>query len=177
MGDTSTSQANSTNIQSSASGSSKPAAAAAAAELSRGELLKKVLIQHSFGLLCLRLALGGTMIAYGVPKFMGGSEYLRQVGSAVQYIGIGFGFEFFGLLAALTEVVGGMMLIFGAYYRISCVTLAFVMFMATLTQKAGLPANYTPTDFIMAVLHPLSMGAIFISAMFLGPGRLSIQKE
>ena len=180
MADTITSQSNSTNIQSSASAAPKPAAASsssASAPVSRGELLKKILMQQSFGLLCLRLSLGVTMIAYGVPKFLGGAEYLRQVGSAIQFLGIGFGFQFFGLLAALVEVVGGAMIILGTYYRISCVSLAFIMFMATLTQKANLPANYTSIDFIMAALHPLSMALIFLSAMFLGPGRLSIQKD
>lgn len=175
MPETSTAQSNSSTVQASASAGPKPAPASP--EMSRGELLKRVLQQQSLGLFVLRLVLGTTMIAYGVPKFLGGGQYLEQVGSAVQYLGINFGFQFFGMLAALIEVVGGFMLIIGAYYRISCVLLTGLMLMAALSQRAGLPAGFTPTDFIMAVLHPLSMAGVFLSAMFLGPGRLSIQKD
>ena len=176
MSDTSTAQSNSTTVQSSASGA-KPAPAPSGDSFSRGELLKKLLIQQSFGLLCLRVALGATMIAYGVPKFLGGEAYLTQIGTAVQHVGIHFGYQFFGLVAALTEVVGGFMLIIGAYFRISCFLLLIEMLVASLSQRAGLAANATSNDFIMAVLHPLSMAGIFLSALFLGPGRLSIQKE
>lgn len=174
MPDTSTSQSNSTTVQASSSAASK---AAPSYDATRGEILKRLLQQQSFGLLMLRLALGATMIAYGVPKFLGGAQYLTQVGGAMQYMGVPFGYQFFGMLAALTEVVGGFMLIIGAYFRVSCVMLAFVMAVAALSQKAGLPANHTPTDFIMAVMHPLSMCLIFLSVMFLGPGRLSVQKD
>lgn len=176
MSDTSTIQSNSTNVQSSASAAAKPSAPAAA-PMSRGELLRRVLVQQSFGLLALRFVLGATMIAYGVPKFLGGAATLAQVGSAVQNLGIDFGFHFFGFLAAFVEVVGGLMVLMGAYYRISCFSLALVMGVAAISQRAGLPAGATSNDFIMAVLHPLSMMGIFLSALFLGPGRLSIQKE
>lgn len=175
MPDTSTSQSNSTTVQASGSGAPRPAPSSG--DISRAEILKRLLQQQSFGLLMLRLALGATMIAYGVPKFLGGAQYLTQVGSAVQYVGINFGFQFFGMIAALTEVVGGFMLIIGAYFRITCILLAIEMAVAALSQKAGLPANHTSTDFIMAVMHPLSMCLVFLSVMFLGPGRLSVQKD
>ena len=174
MPDTSTAQSNSTTVQASAS-AAKPSAPMS--DYSRGELLKKVLQQHTFGLFCLRMVLGATMIAYGVPKFLGGGQYLEQIGSAMQYFGIHFGYQFFGMLAALTEVVGGFMLIIGAYFRISCVLLAFTRVVASFSQYHGLPNPHTSADFITSVLHPLSMAGIFLSLMFLGPGRLSIQKE
>lgn len=174
MPDTSTAQSNSTTVQASSSASRQ---SSSTSDYSRGEVLKRILQQHSFGLLSLRVVLGATMIAYGVPKFLGGAQYLTQVGSAMQYVGIHFGYQFFGMLAALTEVMGGFMLIIGAYFRVTCIMLAVVTAVAALSQKAGLPANHTPTDFIMAVAHPLSMCLIFLSVMFLGPGRLSVQKD
>jgi putative oxidoreductase len=171
---TSTTQSNSSTVQSSASAAP---ASSPSGDFSRGELLKKILLQQNFGLLCLRFVLGAAMIAYGVPKFLGGQQTLVQVGSAMQHVGIHFGFEFWGILAAFTEVVGGFMIIIGSYYRISCLLLAFVMAIAAISLNAGLPANHTSNDFIMAVMHPLSMMGIFLSAMFLGPGRISIQRE
>ncbi len=118
------------------------------------------------------------MITYGVLIFLGGTEYIQKIGSAMQYVGINFGYEFFGFLAALTEIVGGLMLILGAYYRASCFALTLVMTMATLYQRAALPEGHSFADFVSAGgLYPLSMGAIFISMLFIGPGRLSIQKE
>jgi putative oxidoreductase len=176
MADTSTVQSNSTSIHSSASGAPLPSPLATA-NVSRGALLKKILLQQSFGLLCMRLVLGATMIAYGVPKFLGGSAYLEQVGSAMKIFGLGSGFEAFGMLAAMIEVVGGIMLILGAFYRVSCLLLAFVMVMATLFKYTALPESATSTDFIMNCLHPLSMAGVFLSILFLGPGRLSLQKE
>jgi|GEM_PF-209114 putative oxidoreductase len=176
MSDTSTVQTNSTSVQSSAS--AKPAAASASsAPLSRGELLKKVLIQQTFGLLCMRFVLGTTMIAYGVPIIMGGTKSLITVGSAMQHMGVAFGYEFWGLMACLVEVVGGVMLIIGAYYRISCLLLAFVMAVAAISKYAALGHDATSDQFISSVVHPLSMLGVFLSALFLGPGRLSVQKE
>lgn len=177
MGDTSTVQSNSTSVHSSASGAPMPMPSTPAGATSRSALIKKILLQQNFGLLCMRLVLGSTMIAYGVPKFLGGSAYLQQVGSAMKIFGLGSGFEAFGLLAAMIEVVGGIMLILGTFYRTSCLMLAFVMVMATLFKRATLPDGATSVDFIMACLHPLSMAGIFLSILFLGPGRLSVQKD
>ncbi len=175
MADTSTVQSNASTVQSSSSSAAKSTSSASA--MSRSELLKRVLAQQTFGLLCLRLVLGSTMIAYGVPKLLGGADYLVQVGSAVQHLGINFGFQFFGIVAALIEVVCGFMLIIGAYYRASCFLLVLLMGVAAISQKAGLSATHTSTDFIMAVVHPLSMMGVFLAALFLGPGRLSVQKD
>lgn len=133
--------------------------------------VKKLLQDHDLGLLLIRIAIGAAMIAYGVPKFMGGGTSLENVGMGIQYVGIHGGYLFWGFVAALIEVVGGFMILLGFLFRPAAFFLVLVMIVATLFQ------GHTQTDFVAHGLHPLSFAGIFVGLMFAGPGKWSIQKN
>lgn len=133
--------------------------------------VKKLLQDHELGLLMIRIAIGASIIAYGVPKFMGGSETLTAVGQGIQYIGIHGGYMFWGFLAALVEVVCGFMILLGFLFRPAAFLLTLVMIMATLFQAHNNP------DFVKSALHPLSYAGVFFGLLFSGPGKWSIQKN
>jgi putative oxidoreductase len=70
--------------------------------------VKKLFQDHDLGLLIIRFFIGGAMIAYGVPKFMNGGDYLVEVGKSMGYLGIHFAPLLWGFLAALVEVMGAL---------------------------------------------------------------------
>ena len=133
--------------------------------------VKKLLQDHDLGLLFIRIAIGGAMIAYGIPKFMGGTESLAQVGQAMQYVGIHGAPHVWGLLAALVEVVGGLMVLLGFLFRPAAFGLMIVMVVATLYQA------HTGKGFVVSALHPLSFFGVFLGLLFAGPGKWSLQKN
>jgi len=133
--------------------------------------LKKLLQDHDLGLLIIRIAIGGAVMAAGVPKFMGGQATLMQVGEAMGFVGIHFAPLFWGILAALTEVMGGFMILLGFLFRPAAFFLMFVMAVATLMLA------HTSQNFWQDALTPISYFGVFAGLLFAGPGKLSVQKN
>lgn len=121
------------------------------------------------GLLIIRLVLGFMFIMYGYPKIAGGPEMWKGVGAAMGNVGITFGHTFWGFLAALTETLGGFLLIIGFAFRPATLLLAFVMFIAALF--------HYKTEGFMSASHPIELGFIFIGLALIGPGKYSVDKR
>ncbi len=138
--------------------------------------VKKLLQDHDLGILIIRIAIGGAMIAYGVPKFMNGGEYLAKVGESMGFLGVRFAPLFWGFLAALAEVMGGFMILAGFLFRPAAAALAFTMFVAAVSQFHAIDVSAGKT-FTATVLHPLSYMGVFLGLLFAGPGKWSIQKH
>lgn len=134
------------------------------------ESIKQFFRQRDLGLFLLRVAVGVIMIIHGVPKFLGGTEILKEVGSAMANLGVTYAPVFWGFMAAFSEVLGGLLLIVGFLFRPACFFLGFTMVIATLL-------NYSIESGFGSVAHPLTMTFLFFSFMFIGPGRFSLQKE
>jgi putative oxidoreductase len=115
------------------------------------------------GLLILRIGIGVMFMFHGYGKLSGGPELWTKVGSAVSFIGIGFGHQFFGLLASLTEFVGGLCFATGVLFRPACFFLFFVMSVAaTMHLSTG--------DGLKGASHAIELGIVFISFVLIGPG-------
>ena len=135
------------------------------------ESIKHFYRQRDLGLLLLRVSVGVIMIIHGVPKFLGGTTTLEEVGSAMAYLGVNYVPVFWGFMAAFSEVLGGLLLIVGFLFRPACFFLGFTMVVATLLNFS------VGSDFGSITAHPLTMTFLFFSLMFIGPGRFSVQKE
>lgn len=135
------------------------------------ESIKQFIRQRDFGLLLLRVSVGVIMIIHGVPKFLGGTETLKEVGSAMAYLGVSYAPVFWGFMAAFSEVLGGLLLIVGFLFRPACFFLGFTMVVATLLKFS------IDSEFGSVTAHPLTMTFLFFSLMFIGPGRFSVQKD
>lgn len=135
--------------------------------------MKKILLMPWFdslkdhGLLWMRVALGLSFVAHGWPKLAGGQERWEQVGSAVSHIGIDFGHMAFGLAAAGTELIGGMLLAIGLATRPVSFLLAFTMFVAMMMHISN-DAGF------VKISHPMELGIAFIGLLLMGPGRFSV---
>lgn len=132
-------------------------------------MLKGLTKYRDEGLLLLRIGIGlSYILLHGGPKLLGGPETWYQVGGAISSVGIEMGFVFWGLLAALAETLGGLLLIFGWFFRPALLLLLISMLVATLMQiDAG-------EDWASVVAHPLKMAILFFCWLFIGPGRMSI---
>lgn len=122
------------------------------------------------GLLFMRLGLGVMMVFHGWPKLAGGAEKWEAVGGAIAVLGITFAPVFWGLMAALAETIGGVLLAVGFLTRLTCLTLAFVMLVATLMHlHAG--------EGLKVASHAIEVGIVFVGLVFIGPGKFSIDRS
>lgn len=122
---------------------------------------------RDLGLLILRVGFGLVFVAYhGLPKLMGGPDGWERTGSAMENIGITFGYQAWGLAAALSESLGGLLFAAGLFFRPVCVALLTVMVMATIEQF-GRP--------MPAPEHALKNIFVFAGMFLAGPGRYTLR--
>jgi putative oxidoreductase len=123
---------------------------------------------HDLGLLIARLGFGLTFFWFhGYPKLAAGPDGWERTGRAVSNVGITFGYEWWGLAAALAETGGGLLFAAGLFFRPACVALLGVMIMATLDQ-------YSRT--MPAPEHALKNAFIFAGLFLVGPGRHTLAR-
>lgn len=126
---------------------------------------------RDFGLLLLRVGLGFMFaFVHGWPKLIAGPAKWTELGGAMRHLGINFAPEIFGLMAALAEFGGGILLILGLLFRPACAALTFTMIVAAVMH---LKLQGT----LFAAAHPIELGIVFLALIFIGPGRFSLDKS
>ena len=134
-------------------------------------LLKFLAKYRDAGLLIMRFGLGLAFLLHGLPKLTGGPKMWTGLGGAMKTLGIDFFPVVWGFLAAVTEGIGGLLLVIGFFYRPTCLLLCFTMIVATLK-------HYSAGDnFMTATSHPFELAFVFLGLAFIGPGRFSIDKD
>jgi putative oxidoreductase len=138
--------------------------------------IKSMFRHPDFGLLVIRAGVGIVLAIAGFNKFMAGEQTLHAVGANINYLGLDVGTQnistlFFGIMAAGTELVGGVLLVVGLLYRVSAVMLFITMLVATLMMVDTSQGDLTKFGF------PMVMGLVLLGLLFTGPGRLSVQKD
>lgn len=123
------------------------------------------------GLLILRVGLGIMMIVHGFPKLSGGEELWIKVGSNMKLIGLDFFLLGWGLMAALTETLGGLFLILGLFFRPVNLLLLFTMIIASLVHLLD------PEQGVKEAAEAIELGIVFFSLLFIGPGKYSLDKK
>jgi putative oxidoreductase len=120
-------------------------------------------------LLFLRVTLGLEYIyVHGWPKLAGGMHRWHEVGTAMRFYGIHFWPVFWGFMAAFSESVGVVLLIIGLFFRPSCLLLVITMVVAATLDyhKGGLTQ----------ASHALELCLVFITLIFVGPGKYSVDQ-
>jgi putative oxidoreductase len=134
-------------------------------------LLKFLGKYRDTGLLILRLGLGILVLMHGMPKLVGGPAEWTKLGANMANLGIDFFPVFWGFMAAVTEGIGGLLLVVGLFYRPVCLLLCFTMIVATLKHyKAG-------DKFMQQTSRPLELAFVFLGLAVVGPGRFSVDKD
>jgi len=109
-------------------------------------------------------------ILHGYPKMFGGPEKWTEVGGAMQYLGIDFAPMFFGFMAGVIEFFGGIFLIGGLFFTPTVLCLFFVMLVATAKHVGA-------TDGFANISHSVEIAIVFLSLLFIGPGKYSLDKK
>ena len=123
------------------------------------------------GLLLMRVGIGAMMLyVHGYPKLIGGPEKWEKLGSNMKLIGIDFLPLFWGLMAASTEAIGGLLLILGLFFRPAVLLLAFTMVVAALS-------HFAKGGGLSEASHAIEIGFAFLGMLILGPGKYSIDKQ
>lgn len=123
------------------------------------------------GLLIIRVGLGIMMMVHGFPKLSGGTEMWTEVGGSMKTVGIDFYPMIWGFLAAATEAIGGLFLLLGLFFRPTNLLLLFTMIIASAVHLSD------PKQGIMDASHAIELGVVFLSLIFIGPGKYSIDKK
>ena len=120
-------------------------------------------------LLFLRITLGAEFIyVHGWPKLAGGLHRWKEVGAAMRHVGITFWPGFWGFMAAFSESIGAALLILGLFFRPSCLLLVITMIVAALSEYHAHSLGQSS--------HALELCLVFITLIFLGPGKYSIDQ-
>ena len=122
------------------------------------------------GLLLLRIGLGAMMMIHGLPKIMGGPDGWAEIGSSMKIVHIDFIPAFWGFMAAITEGIGGFLLVLGLFFRPVNMLLVITMSIAALV-------HFNKGDGINGASHAIELAIVFFSLILIGPGKYSIDKK
>lgn len=126
----------------------------------------------SFGLLILRLVLGGTLGAHGVQKVFGlwGGPGIGEFSRILGDQGYTSQLTVLSWLGGVTEIAGGVLLIFGLFTPVAAAALLAVSANAVYLER---DAWYFLTG-SSAVEYHMVLGGIALALLFTGPGGISI---
>lgn len=122
---------------------------------------------REWGLLLLRAGAGILMFFnHGLSKILGGPEKWNALGmSGMSTLGIDFGYTFFGFMAAISESIGAILIVFGLFTRPSSMLLFLTMAVGTMYHV--LSGKGSPEKAIL-------FGLIFLVLYWIGPGKVSL---
>ena len=127
---------------------------------------------RDLGLLILRIGFGLSFFwHHGFPKLAGGPAMWERIGDAVSNVGITFGNSAFGLAAAVSEGVGGLLFAAGLFFRPVCIAMLGVMVVATIEQfgrEMPQPEHALKNAFVLAGMCLAGPGRYTISTLFRG---------
>jgi putative oxidoreductase len=138
-------------------------------------ILRSLSKYRDFGLLLLRVLIGLSFLAHGLPKIEGGPEYWIKLGKSMQFVGVTAYPIFWGLMSALSESVGGMLLLIGFCFRPDCLFLVINMAVATIMHFNTTPGGFGEKWFVAS--HAIELGSVFLSLLLIGPGKFSVDRD
>jgi len=138
-------------------------------------ILRSLSKYRDSGLLLLRILIGLSFLAHGLPKIEGGPEYWIKLGKSMQFVGVTAYPIFWGLMSALSETVGGTLLLIGFCFRPACLFLVINMAVATIMHFNTTPGGFGEKWFVAS--HAIELGSVFLSLLLIGPGKFSVDRD
>ena len=106
---------------------------------------------------------------HGAPKIFGGPEKWEKLGMVMGYLGIHFIPVFWGFMAGFSEFFGGLCIILGLFFRPACSLLVLTMTVAAVR-------HFSIGDGLGGASHAIEDGIVFLSLIFMGPGKYSLDE-
>jgi len=124
------------------------------------------------GILLLRLGLGGLFIwVHGWPKLAGGVGRWKELGGAMEHVGITFWPVMWGFLGTMAETLGALLILIGLFFRPACLVLVITMTIAAITSYSKKGGS------LVEASHAIEVGIVFLSLIFIGPGKYSVDRD
>lgn len=120
------------------------------------------------GLLLIRVSIGVLFILYTAPALIGGPRAWAHFGAGAEHFGFHSHLQLWGFVGSLLGCLGGVLMIFGLFFRIG------VLLVLVLAIGYAL-AVYEGTGFRVA-LPSIEMCFVLAGILFIGPGKYSIDK-
>jgi putative oxidoreductase len=123
---------------------------------------------REFGLLLIRVSIGILFILYTAPALMGGPSAWTHFGVGARNWGLHSHFQLWGFLGALFGCVGGVLLIFGLFFRLGVLLL--------LILAIGHAIGVTKGASFRLALPSIEICFVLAGILFVGPGKYSVDK-
>lgn len=124
-----------------------------------------------FGVLLLRIGVGALLAFHGYPILTGGGKVWADVGEGASIATLPPNlFEAAGLTSGIIQVAGGILIIIGLFTRGTALLLAVVVGFALANLIAA-------GSFQLSFLAHLQMTLVLLGLVFIGPGRLSLDRK
>jgi putative oxidoreductase len=123
----------------------------------------------NLGLLLLRIGIGSMFIFHGWPKLQGGPAGWERLGHSMEYVGISFLHIFWGFMAMVAEVFGGICLIAGIGVRVSSAFMLFTMLIAAI-------ANLTMGYGLEGIVEIIEVSSALFMLLIAGGGRFTLKE-
>jgi len=120
------------------------------------------------GLLLIRVSIGVLFLLYTAPALFGGPSAWSNFGGGARHLGLHSNYQLWGFVGSLLGCVGGVLMIFGLFFRIG------VLFVLVLAVGHAL-AIYQGTGFRVA-LPTIELCFVLAGILFVGPGKYSVDK-
>ncbi len=120
------------------------------------------------GLLLIRVSLGLLFLLYLAPVLFGGPKAWAHFGAGASHFGLHSHFQVWGFLGLLLGCIGGVLMIFGLFFRIG-------VLLVLLLAIGHAIALYKATGFRVA-LPSIEMCFVLAGILFVGPGTYSVDK-
>jgi putative oxidoreductase len=121
-----------------------------------------------FGLLLLRVSVGILFILYTAPALMGGPSAWAHFAAGARNWGIHSHFQIWGFVIALLGCIGGVLVIFGLFFRPAVLLLLVLGIGHAMGVKHG---GGWRTAF-----PSIEMCFVLAGILFVGPGKYSVDK-
>ncbi|MDQ8198546.1 DoxX family protein [Pelagicoccus enzymogenes] len=124
-----------------------------------------------FGVLLLRIGVGAVLAFHGYPILTGGGSVWTDVGKGAAIASLPPSlFEYAGLASGILQFIGGILLIIGMFTRGTALLLSIVVGFAIANLIAA-------GSFQLSFLAHLQMILALLGLVFIGPGRLSLDRK
>lgn len=121
-----------------------------------------------FGLLLLRVSIGILFILYTAPALIGGPSAWAHLGASVRSLGVHSHFQVWGFGIALLGCIGGVLVIFGLFFRPGILVLLVLAIAHAIGVKHG--------SGFRTALPSIEMCFVLAGVLFVGPGKYSVDK-
>ena len=120
------------------------------------------------GLLLIRVSVGLLFILYTAPTLIGGLKAWAQFGAGAGHFGLHSHFQIWGFLGSFLGCLGGVLMIFGLFFRIGDLLVLVLAIGHAI-------AVYKGTGFRVA-LPSIEMCFVLAGLLFIGPGKYSVDE-